>query len=201
MQQQAIIMQSAYIAAQAEDDCDDAGQENDEEEELDRLADRDFERDEDREEEEEEVGIPDLWMGDYGSVWNYFSCNLYCAYTVVYHKWRAQWDINEKCNPIFLRILQEEEVDAEDEQRERTRDEDGDEQEDEEEEEVNNHLNELRRQAMIESLIGMGFPVEWALRAAEHCDVSASESAAITWIIERMEMEQTKMDALEADSR
>lgn len=54
---------------------------------------------------------------------------------------------------------------------------------------------------MIESLIGMGFPVEWALRAAEHCDVSASESAAITWIIERMEMEQTKMDALEADSR
>jgi uncharacterized UBP type Zn finger protein len=66
---------------------------------------------------------------------------------------------------------------------------------------VNNHLNEMNRQGMIESLIGMGFPVEWALRAAEHCDVSASESAAITWIIERMEMEQTKMDELEADSR
>jgi hypothetical protein len=72
---------------------------------------------------------------------------------------------------------------------------------DEEEEEVSNHLNELRRQGMIESLIGMGFPVEWALRAAEHCDVSASEDAAITWIIERMEMGQTKMDELEADSR
>jgi uncharacterized UBP type Zn finger protein len=66
---------------------------------------------------------------------------------------------------------------------------------------VSNHLNELRRQGMIESLIGMGFPVEWALRAAEHCDVSASEDAAITWIIERMEMGQTKMDELEADSR
>lgn len=94
-------------------------------------------------------------------------------------------------------------MDAEDEHRERIREEDGDDrdQDDEEEEEVSNHISELRRQSMIESLIGMGFPVEWALRAAEHCDVSASESAAITWIIERMEMEQSKMDELEADAR
>ncbi len=64
------------------------------------------------------------------------------------------------------------------------------------------HLAEMRRQALIENLIGMGFPVDWALRAAEHCDISASESAAIAWIIERMELEQTKMDDYEGgDSR
>ncbi len=45
---------------------------------------------------------------------------------------------------------------------------------------------ELQRQSMVENLIGMGFPVDWSLRAAEHCDVSGSESAAIAWIIERM---------------
>ena len=44
---------------------------------------------------------------------------------------------------------------------------------------------EARKQLLIESLIGMGFPVDWALRAAEHCDASVSESTAITWIIER----------------
>ena len=87
--------------------------------------------------------------------------------------------------------------------RERNREDDGDEdqEDDDEEEEVNNHLTELRRQTMIENLIGMGFPVEWALRAAENCDLSSSESSVITWIIERMEMEQTKMNELEADSR
>ena len=63
----------------------------------------------------------------------------------------------------------------------------------------NRHITELRRQAMIESLIGMGFPVEWALRAAEHCDVTTSESAAISWIIERMEMEQNKLDDAEQE--
>lgn len=98
---------------------------------------------------------------------------------------------------------EEEELDAEDEHRERTRDaDDGEDVDDEEEQEVNNHLNELRRQALIESLIGMGFPVEWALRAAEHCDASVSESAAITWIIERMDVENSgKMDELEGDAR
>ena len=61
---------------------------------------------------------------------------------------------------------------------------------------------ELRRQALIENLIGMGFPVDWALRAAEHCDASVSESAAISWIIERMELEQAKLDEFEgSDSR
>jgi hypothetical protein len=50
-----------------------------------------------------------------------------------------------------------------------------------------------RRQSIAASLIGMGFPAEWALRAAEQVDVSAeesiSESQAISWIIERMEAE------------
>lgn len=79
----------------------------------------------------------------------------------------------------------------------------GDEEDNEndDENEESSHLNELRRQAMIESLIGMGFPVDWALRAAEHCDVTTSESAAISWIIERMELEQSKMDDIEGDSR
>lgn len=40
----------------------------------------------------------------------------------------------------------------------------------------------------------MGFPIEWALRAAEQCEVVTSESAAITWIMERMEIEQNKID-------
>ena len=52
---------------------------------------------------------------------------------------------------------------------------------------------ELRRQSLLENLIGMGFPMEWALRAAEHADASASESTAITWIIDRMELDQAKM--------
>lgn len=62
------------------------------------------------------------------------------------------------------------------------------------------NVNELRRQALIENLIGMGFPVDWSLRAAEHCDASVSESTAIAWIIERMEFEQTKMEEFEGDS-
>lgn len=50
--------------------------------------------------------------------------------------------------------------------------------------------------------IFQGFPVDWALRAAEHCDASVSESAAISWIIERMELEQAKLDEFEgSDSR
>lgn len=101
-------------------------------------------------------------------------------------------------------------ADAENDGREAEEDEEGDdddgegddeENDNEEENEESSHLNELRRQAMIESLIGMGFPVDWALRAAEHCDVSTSESAAISWIIERMELEQSKMDDIEGDSR
>ena len=63
----------------------------------------------------------------------------------------------------------------------------------------NPHIIQLRRQALIENLIGMGFPVEWSLRAAEHCDASVSESAAIAWILERMEFEQNKIDELEGD--
>jgi len=50
---------------------------------------------------------------------------------------------------------------------------------------------------LIESLIGMGFPIVWALRAAEQCDAVTSEAAAITWIMERMEIEQNKIDELE----
>ena len=44
---------------------------------------------------------------------------------------------------------------------------------------------------MIENLVSMGLPEEWAIRAAQQTDVSASETAAITWIIERMELEQS----------
>ena len=91
--------------------------------------------------------------------------------------------------------------DGEDEEGDGEGEEEDNENENDEENEESSHLNELRRQAMIESLIGMGFPVDWALRAAEHCDVSTSESAAISWIIERMELEQSKMDDIEGDSR
>ncbi len=84
-------------------------------------------------------------------------------------------------------------------------DEEEEEEEENEEEEEDSQsgsaLMELRRQAMIESLIAMGFPVDWALRASEHCDVSSSESAAISWIIERMELEQSKINDVEGDSR
>ena len=62
---------------------------------------------------------------------------------------------------------------------------------------------EARRQQLIENLIGMGFPIDWSLRAAEHCDVNVSESAAIAWIIERMELEHAKMEEMDGgeDSR
>ena len=53
---------------------------------------------------------------------------------------------------------------------------------------------ELRQQNLIENLIGMGFPVEWAIRASEHCDVTLNESLAIAWIIERMGEENAKLD-------
>lgn len=65
---------------------------------------------------------------------------------------------------------------------------------DSEEEEGQGSLQN-RRRALIESLMGMGFPVEWAIRAVEHCDGSMSESMAIAWIIERMEMESARLDA------
>lgn len=43
----------------------------------------------------------------------------------------------------------------------------------------------------------MGFPVDWSLRAVEHTELN-TEHACITWIIERMEMEQAKMEEYEA---
>jgi len=88
----------------------------------------------------------------------------------------------------------EQEVDEEDDENEEE-DEEG-EQEDEE----SGHLLELRRQTLIENLLGMGFPIDWALRAAEQCDVTTTESAAIAWILERMEMEQNKLNELDGDS-
>jgi hypothetical protein len=62
---------------------------------------------------------------------------------------------------------------------------------------------EARRQQLIENLIGMGFPIDWSLRAAEHCDANVSESVAIAWIIERMELEHAKMEEMDGgeDSR
>lgn len=61
------------------------------------------------------------------------------------------------------------------------------------EEDIVAHI-ELRQQHLIENLIGMGFPVEWAIRAAESCDVTLNESVAIAWIIERMGEENEKLD-------
>ena len=69
--------------------------------------------------------------------------------------------------------------------------------------ETDDHSSELRRQILVENLIGMGFPIDWAIRAAEHCDSSSSssnESAAIAWIIEKMELEQAKMEEYSANS-
>ena len=57
-------------------------------------------------------------------------------------------------------------------------------QEEEDEEEA--QLLELQRQSLIESLIGMGFPVDWALRAVEQCEVPSSQEDAMSWILERM---------------
>eukprot|EP00903_Cladosiphon_okamuranus_P007137 g6932.t1 len=55
------------------------------------------------------------------------------------------------------------------------------------------HL-EFERQGLVENLIGMGFPVEWAIRAAGRSGSVMSESAATAWIIERLEIENTKME-------
>ena len=55
-----------------------------------------------------------------------------------------------------------------------------------EEDEEEAQLLELQRQSLIESLIGMGFPVDWALRAVEHCDMPTSQDHAMSWILERM---------------
>ena len=63
------------------------------------------------------------------------------------------------------------------------------------EEDEEAQLTEIQRQALVENLIGMGFPIEWALRAVENCEAPVSESTAISWIIERMaELEQSKED-------
>jgi hypothetical protein len=44
------------------------------------------------------------------------------------------------------------------------------------------HETELRRQALIENLISMGFPVDWSLRAVENNEL-LTEHSCITWII------------------
>ena len=53
-----------------------------------------------------------------------------------------------------------------------------------------------RRQALVENLINMGFPIDWAIGAADQCDVTVSaslaESMAIAWIIDQMELEHAK---------
>ena len=60
---------------------------------------------------------------------------------------------------------------------------------------------ETRRQAMVENLVALGFPIEWVLRAAEQCDLSAPEASVVTWILERMETEQARMEEYDGDSR
>ena len=58
--------------------------------------------------------------------------------------------------------------------------------------------DELVRQAMIDNLIGMGFPVEWCVRAANHhFSGDMDESSAIAWIIEQMEMESESKGSIE----
>ncbi|CAM9328498.1 unnamed protein product, partial [Scytosiphon promiscuus] len=63
----------------------------------------------------------------------------------------------------------------------------------EDREEDRNQL-EVERQALVENMIGMGFPVEWAIRSAGRSGAVMSESAATAWIIERLEVENTKME-------
>ncbi|KAF0697446.1 Aste57867_11869 [Aphanomyces stellatus] len=46
---------------------------------------------------------------------------------------------------------------------------------------------ETRRTELIEGLIGLGFPPEWALRCARETSMDLSESGAIAWIMEQME--------------
>ena len=58
----------------------------------------------------------------------------------------------------------------------------------------NSTETESRRNRMIENLIGMGFPVEWALRCARESPPDMNESGAIAWIIEQMEQEAYKLD-------
>ena len=57
---------------------------------------------------------------------------------------------------------------------------------------------EAQRQILIENLIGMGFPIEWAIRASESMQ-PMNESLAIAWIIERMELEDGKVDGEEEE--
>lgn len=78
--------------------------------------------------------------------------------------------------------------------------EDGDDDDEQENDGDGGRQSDIRRQILVENLIGMGFPIDWALRACENCDSSVNESAAIAWIIERMELEQAKMEGYSANS-
>ncbi|CAM9188437.1 unnamed protein product, partial [Discosporangium mesarthrocarpum] len=60
--------------------------------------------------------------------------------------------------------------------------------------EDNSEDTELRRQGLVENLVGMGFPIEWAVRAAEQSDASMNEGVALAWIIEQMEAENAKIE-------
>ena len=46
-----------------------------------------------------------------------------------------------------------------------------------------------QRKIMIDSLINMGFPIEWCVRAAHEKEVFEDGNLAISWIIEQMEKE------------
>jgi hypothetical protein len=114
------------------------------------------------------------------------------------HPWRSS--AND------MRLIEDEDEDEDD---------DGDDGDDEEDDDDDGDVREedgdaegggdvrqadLRRQMLVENLIGMGFPIEWALRACENCDSAVNESVAIAWIIERMELEQVKMEGYSANS-
>ncbi|CAM9356733.1 unnamed protein product [Ectocarpus sp. 12 AP-2014] len=53
---------------------------------------------------------------------------------------------------------------------------------------------QIERQGLVENLVAMGFPLEWAIRAAGKPGPVMSESAATAWIIDRLEIENTKME-------
>ena len=66
-------------------------------------------------------------------------------------------------------------------------------QQEEAEAELQMQNDEIIRQAMIDNLISMGFPVEWCVRAASHhFREDLDESSTIAWIIEQMELEAAR---------
>ncbi|KAF1330131.1 E3 ubiquitin-protein ligase herc1, partial [Globisporangium splendens] len=56
---------------------------------------------------------------------------------------------------------------------------------------IGNSTVVARRNDLIEGLIGLGFPPEWAIRCATETNLSINESGAVAWILEQMEKDAT----------